>query len=62
MVVLYSKGVHGSEMNGIMTQSQQCIRDDEHSFLFNEHLSNGEREFFSLTSTNKECPQTNFLQ
>ena len=58
------KGVHGSETNGIMTQSQKCIRDDKHSFLLGEHLSKGEREreFFSLTSTNKECPQTSFLQ
>ena len=62
MAILYSKGVHGSETNGIMTQSQQCIRDDKHSFLFDEHLSKGKREFFSLTGTNKECPQTNFLQ
>ena len=62
MVVLYSKGVHGSETNGIMTQSQKCIKDDKQSFLFDEHLSKGGREFFSLISTNKECPQTNFLQ
>jgi hypothetical protein len=45
-------------MNGIMTQSQQSILDDKNSFLFDEHLSKGEREFFSLTSTNKEYPQT----
>jgi hypothetical protein len=52
--------VNGSETHGIMTQSQKCIKDDKHSFIFDEHLSKGEREFFSLTSTNKECPQTNF--
>lgn len=56
------KGVHGSETNGIMTQSQKFIKYDNQSFLFDEHLSKGEREFFPLTSTNKECPQTNFLQ
>jgi hypothetical protein len=58
MVVLYSKGVHGSETDGIMTQSQKCIKYDKQSFLFDEHLSKGEREFFSLASMNKECPQT----
>ena len=44
MVVLYSKGVHGSETDGIMTQSQKFIKDDKQSFLFDEHLSKGERE------------------
>jgi hypothetical protein len=58
MTVLYAKGVHGSETNGIMTQSQKCIKYDKQSFRFDEHLSKGERESFSLTSTNKECPQT----
>jgi hypothetical protein len=62
MAVVYSKGVHGSETNGIVTQSQQCIKYDKQSFFFDEHLSEGEREFFSLTSANKECPRTNFLQ
>ena len=49
-------------MNGIMTQFQKCIKYDKQSFLFDENLSKGESEFFPLTSTNKECPQTNFLQ
>jgi hypothetical protein len=44
IVVLYSTGVHGSETDGIMTQSQKCIKYDKQSFLFDEHLSKGERE------------------
>jgi hypothetical protein len=45
IVVLYSKGVHGSETDGMMTQSQKkCIKDDKQSFIFDEDLFNGERE------------------
>jgi hypothetical protein len=65
MAVLYAKGVHGSETNGIMTQSQKCIKYDKQSFLFDEHLSKGEREFFSLikhkqgVSSNNSFSQSN---
>jgi hypothetical protein len=61
MVILYAKGVHGSETNGIMTQSQKCIKYYKKSFLLDEDLSKGEREFFSLTRTNKECQTILFL-
>jgi hypothetical protein len=35
-------------MDEIMTQSQKCIKYDKQSFLFDDYLSKGEREFFSL--------------
>jgi hypothetical protein len=65
MVVLYANGGHGSEMNGIMIQSQKCIKYDKNSFRFDEHLSKGEREFFSLikhkqgVSSNNSFSQSN---
>jgi hypothetical protein len=55
------KGVHGSETNGIMTQSQKCIKYDKQSFLFDEHLSKGEREFFSLIKHKQGVSSNNYF-
>ena len=58
MAVLYAKGCMEVKQMELWLRPKECIEYDKQSFSFDERLSKGEREFFSLTSTTTECPQT----